>query len=181
MTEESASQPDGTSSGSPSEQDDRDRRIWWSLVAVGFVVFVAVIFWGRPLVAGRLAAARNLDQATATIGETDTQLAEIDAAVRTPSTAGATGENANALALVATTRAKLKDASRLSQDGYDRLTSDEQKRAVTVQAMAEARIAALLAAEAVLSADGEARGEAVQEYERAVKKVQAADEALVKL
>jgi hypothetical protein len=150
-------------------------------VAIGVVVFVGVIFFGRPLVEGRLTAARNLDKATAMIADSDSQLAVIDSAVRASSATGDPGKGAQTIALVSATRSTLEDASRLSQDGYNRLTSDEQERAAIVQATAEARLEALASAATVLSAEGQALTRALQEYERAVEKVRSADAALVKL
>ena len=163
------------------EANDRDRQIWWALVAVGVVVFIALIFFGRPLVEGRLTAARNLDRATATIGETDGALRSIDRAVKASPSTQTPGESAEALAVVRATQAKLEEASALSQDGYDRLTTDEQRRATIVKAMATARIDALIAAETALSTDGSVREQALRDYAQAVERVRQADAALVKL
>jgi hypothetical protein len=150
-------------------------------VAVGVVIFIGVILLGRPLVEGRLGAARNLDKATAILKGTDSSMSAVDRAVRSSATTSTPEGAKDALAIVWATRAKLQEASSLSQDGYERLTTDEQKRAVLVEAVAASRLEALIPAETALSNGGAVKDQAMQEYERALEKVRSADAALVKL
>jgi hypothetical protein len=181
VTEDSGSQTAGPSSDVPPDEDHRDRLIWWSLVAVGVVVFIGVVLLGRPLVEGRLVAARNLDKATAILSESDNSMSAVDRAVRAAATTSTPEGPQDALAIVWATRVKLQEASSLSQKGYERLTTDEQKRAVILKAIAAARLEALIPAETALSNGGAVRDQALQEYERALEKVRSADAALVKL
>ena len=51
-------------------------------MAVCVVVFLGILVLGRPLVEGRLNAARNLDDAVMLIADTEEPLTQIDAAVR---------------------------------------------------------------------------------------------------
>jgi hypothetical protein len=182
MSDEEAGAGTDSSSAHGPDQDHRDRQIWWMLTAIGFVAFIAVIMLGRPLVEGRLAAARNLDRATTIVLGTSSEFAAIDSAVRSPS-----ATDSKALESISATRDVLQEASELSLEGFDRLTTDEQKRATIVKALAAARIDALAAAEAVLSAGGEGAGNAgvrqraFNEYKRAAEKARQADAALVKL
>jgi hypothetical protein len=170
----------------PSDADHSERRIWWTVFAVGAMVFVGIMMLGRPLVEGRLAAARNLDRATALIAGTDDALAALDPEVRAVSATGTTAIEAGTLPAISDLRATLDQAARLSQTGYERLTQEEQKRAEIIKAMAIARIAVLDAADAVLSADGgdaasPAREEALDVYDRAVEKARQTNAALVNL
>ena len=165
---------------------DRERRTWWTIIAVGVVVFVGIIVLGWPLVEGRLAAARNLDSATATIVGTKEDLAAIDTAVRAEPATSTAAADARTLSVLEALRVRLEDAQKLSQIGYERLTTDEQKRAASVKAMAAARLEVLDAAEAVLSAssataDSAARTQAIEKYDAAVEKMRQADAALVRL
>jgi hypothetical protein len=179
MAEEDASFETGSSEPGPAE-NHRDRQIWWTLAAVGLVLFIAIVMLGRPLVSGRLTAARNLDRATAMVLGTNVQFVAIDSAVRASSTMTSAGAE-EALATVRATRRTLEEASPLSQNGYGRLTEAEQKRATLVKAMAVARLEALVAAETALSNGGAVKEQALREYDRAAEKVRQADAALVKL
>jgi hypothetical protein len=181
MAEEGAKAGTDSSPELQSQEDHRDRQVWWALVAVGLVVFVAIIMLGRPLVGGRLTAARNLDRATAVIGETDGPLQTIDRAVRASVSTATPADTEKALALVYATRKKLDEASSLSQNGFNRLTEDEQRRAVIVKNIATARLEALVPAETALSNGGAVKEQALRDYERALEKVRQADAALVKL
>jgi hypothetical protein len=181
MVEENGSSETGATSELGPAEDHRDRRIWWMLVGVGLVIFVAIILLGRPLVGGRLTAARNLDRATAMISETDGELKTIDSAVQASVSTVTPAQTEKALATLWATRLKLEDAARLSQDGYDRLTEDEQKRAVIVKNVAAARLEVLVPAETALSNGGAVNDQALREYEQAVKKARQAEAALAKL
>ena len=156
-------------------------------MAVGLVVFVGFILLGRPLVEGRLTAARNLDRATAMIPGTDGALVTIGAEVHASSATSSTDSNGEAQAAISDARSILQEAALLSQTGYDKLTEDEQRRARIVEAMATARIEALDAAEAVLSAGAESSATAegseqrIRDYDKAMEKVRGADAALGKL
>ena len=145
----------------PSDQDHSERRIWWTIFAVCVAAFIGILVLGRPLVEGRLSAARNLDEAVMLIAGTKEPLAQIDEAVRRAAMASrppSSAPDAAALASVSATRANLEKAETLSTTGYDRLTEDEQERATLIEATATARLAVLAAAEAILSADGTASG-----------------------
>ena len=166
--------------------DHSERTIWWTIFAVGLVVFVGILLLGRPLVQGRLTAARNLDRATAMVAESNEELAAIDDRVRAVSATPEGGPGREASAEIEAARGRLKEAAVLSETGYDRLTSDEQERAVIVKTTALTRLEVLDAAEAVLSAGtagvppgGSER--ALREYEEAVDKVREADAALSRL
>jgi hypothetical protein len=166
--------------------DHSDRTIWWTIFAVGVVVFVGVLLLGRPLVQGRLAAARNLDRATAMIADTEAGLAAIDDRVRVVPATSQASPGGDASAEIEAARGRLKEAAVLSETGYDRLTSDEQRRAVIIKATALARLEVLDAATAVLSAGANSvpsdrRERALKEYEEAVDRVRQADAALVRL
>jgi hypothetical protein len=175
------SETDSSPPAPESQESHRDRQIWWALVAVGVVVFVAVVLFGRPLVSGRLMAARNLDRATSMITETNADFAAIDVAVRASASTGASTNAKDTLTKLWATRRKLDAASTLSQDGFDRLTEDEQRRARIVKAMAAARLDVLVAAETAVSNGGAVNDQAQREYEAAVEKMRQADAALVKL
>jgi hypothetical protein len=179
------SETDAVSPPGP-DVDHSDRTIWWAIFAVGFVVFVGVLLLGRPLVQGRLNAARDLDRATAMIADSKKDLAAIDDRVRAVSATSQGGSGSDASAEIQAARGRLKEAAVLSETGYDRLTSDEQERAVIVKATALARLEVLDAAAVVLSAGttGAPPGgneRALREYEEAVDKVRQADAALLRL
>jgi hypothetical protein len=163
------------------QESHRDRQIWWALATLGVVIFVAVIFLGRPLVSGRLTAARNLDRATAMVKETNVDLAALDVAVRASASTGAPTNAKDTLTKLWATRRKLEAASALSQNGFDRLTEDEQRRAKIVKTMAAARLEVLVAAEMVVSNGGAVNDQAQREYEAALEKVRQADAALAKM
>jgi exonuclease VII small subunit len=76
---------------------------------------------------------------------------------------------------------RLEEAARLSQEGYDRLTEDEQRRAVIVKNVATARLAMLVPAETALSNGGAVNDQALREYEQALEKARQAEAALAKL
>ena len=181
MAGEDAGAEAGSLSPPGPEEDHRERRVWWTLVAVGFVVFIAVVLLGRPLVQARLNAARNVDRATAMITATNADLIKIDSAVRASDSTMTPEAIAKALATVGATRKTLQEASGLLQQGYDRLTEDEQRRAVIVKSMATARLELLVSAETALSTSGTVNGRAIGEYKRAVEKVRQADAALAGL
>lgn len=154
-------------------------------MVVGLVVLLGILWLGRPLVEGRLAAARNLDRSVAVIKSADAVLATIDAEVRSTSASGAAAPTNDMRAAIPEARGILQEAATLSQAGYDRLTEDEQERAMLVKAAAATRLEAVDAAEAVLSArSGQAatakvaKKRALEEYERAIQKVKQSDAAL---
>lgn len=176
--------PEETPSGPMHAPDDSERRTWWAIVAISAVLFVAIVLLGRPLVLGRLEAARNLDRATAMVAGTDGGLAEVDAAVRAVPASGGVDANEAVLSAIEDLRITVQEAETLSQRGVERLTTDEQQRAASVKAMAGARIEVLEAAERVLAgagASGARREEARAAYDAAVEKTRRADAALVKL
>jgi hypothetical protein len=181
VSEENLSSETGPAPSADPGESHRDRQVWWILFAVGVVVFVAIVLLGRPLVAGRLTAARNLDRATAMIKDTNGELSVIDRAVRASSSTGTLEGTKDSLAKVWATRVKLEEASALSQNGFDRLTSDEQRRALIVKGMAAARLEVLVSAEMALSNGGAVNEQALRDYERAIEKVRQADTALVRL
>jgi hypothetical protein len=186
MANQNGGPESGSLSSAASDENHRDRRIWWMIVAVGFVVFIGLVVLGRPLIEGRLAAARNLDRATAMIPGTDDTLASIDAEVRASSSSATVDPNSEIFLAITDARSILTAASLLSQTGYEKLTEDEQRRARIVKTMATARLKAIDAAEAALSrgsagnASSAAREQAAKDYEAAVEAVRRADEALRK-
>ncbi len=120
------------------------------------------------------------------VAESNEELAAIDDRVRAVSATPEGGPGSEASAEIEAARGRLKEAAVLSETGYDRLTSDEQERAVIVKTTALTRLEVLDAAEAVLSAGtagvppgGSERG--LREYEEAVDKVREADAALSRL
>jgi exonuclease VII small subunit len=163
------------------EESHRDRTIWWILAGVGVVVFIALMFLGRPLVSGRLSAARNLDKATTMIAATDGDFAAIDKAVLASVSSETPAGDESALAKIFAIRPKLEEAEQLSQTGYERLTEDEQRRAKLVKAVAAARLETLIPAETALSNGAAVQDQAIRDYEKAVEKARQADAALVKL
>lgn len=162
-----------------------ERRLWWTIAAVGLAVFIAIMLLGRPLVMGRLEAARNLDRAASLIESVDDDLVVIDTAVRDARKTGWSDSRAPALSAVNELRPTLEEAARLSQTGYDRLTTDEQKRASAVKGMAIARLELLAVVESLLRDESVARprgdSPSPAEYERAAENVRKADAALGKL
>jgi hypothetical protein len=187
VKEQSTGSETRSSTESGPDEDHSDRRIWWTIVGIGFVLFIGVVLLGRPLVEGRLTAARKLDRAAALIASTADGLTAIDRVVRSSSAGAAAASDSDVFGIITETRVSAREAAVLSESGFKWLTEDEQKRATLVKAAAIARVASLDAAAAVLSASEEgtaaasAKERAMQKYEQAIEDVRQADAALKNL
>lgn len=141
-----------STSPSDAEQDARDRRIWWMLVALGAVIVVGIMLLLRPVIVARLNAAKQLDQASILITNADDGVSAVDSILRgdlSTDTADAAHKIGPRLT---STRATLQKAVALVDDAFPHITDDEQHRATLVRATGTTRIAMLDAAPAILSA-----------------------------
>jgi hypothetical protein len=137
-------------------QDNRDRRIWWALVAAGVVGMLLVMWFGRPLLTGRLDAARKLDQATAILVTSNPAMASVDTAVKAQVLTQEAASSADVSSTIISTQRQFKEAVRMIDDGYPHLTEDEQRRANLVKASLQNRIVMLDAAPTILEANAAA-------------------------
>jgi len=153
------------------EQNRRDRRTWWAMAALGVVVAALALSFGWRIVEARLDAAKKLDGAMQALNDTGPTVISADATVL-----GAVAEDdaAKAVALlprIGAARTALSEAATLSVAGFDRLTDDEQKQALLVQAAAKARLELLDTVPPLLTAlesAAEAEALAAEAWDRAL-------------
>jgi cytoskeletal protein RodZ len=141
--------------------DEFDRRIWRMVFIGGLLVAAVVILFGWRFVAPRLGAAKNLDHAVVVVKQADPVLAELDKAVNAAASSPTTATAAVLIGLqphLAETRAQLVQSVAEIDAGMRRLSDDEQRAAVLVQAGAQARIDEIVAAQALAAAASNAAG-----------------------
>ena len=120
-------------------QHARERRIWWSLAAAGVVVLTifGLLFW--PVMAARLDAVKQVDEAQAHLAQADSPIAQIDKVVAVQ----LSPEGASAVPSIETqmliARRELNAAEGLVADAMPHLTEDEQKRAELLLTAVKAR------------------------------------------
>lgn len=139
----------------PPEPADmhRERRMWWILVAVGAVAVVGIMALAWPLIGGRLDAAKNLDTASAILSQTDANVTLVISAASGGPSSDTTALAADALRVLPSARSELVRGVALVGTGFDRLTDDEQKRAILTSQALAARVAVLDAAAPIISAE----------------------------
>ncbi len=130
----------------------RDRRIWTTLIVLGIVVTAGVMALGWGLIEGRLAAAKQLDEAIALLKDTDSTLAAVDEIVHSPVGAEAAGRAVAVVPRIDSAQEKLTRVIELANSGTEKLTDDEQEQAVLVGAAAKARIDTLESSRDILAA-----------------------------
>jgi hypothetical protein len=128
----------------------RDRRtwIWLSLAGAGVLALFLLGFW--PVMAGRLEAAKQLDQAAALLGQASGTVGIIDKVVVNQLSAEPTQQIPDTAAEAAVARRELKQALALLDDAMPHLTEDEQRRGELVRTAVQARLQMLDSAPAIL-------------------------------
>lgn len=173
-----ATDEDAIPKESPQQQspkgDDRDRRIWWTLVAIGVLILVIVVLLGRPLVAKRLDAARNLDTATQLIANAKADVNSVDVLVRAKVSTQTAAASTETSPTIGKASKQLNKAVLLLDAAYPSLNDDEQRRAALVKTTALARIEMLNQAPVILAFGAEAAA-AAPLAEQAWAKTLAAD------
>lgn len=134
----------------------RERRIWWTLVAIGAAIMIGIMVLIWPLIRGRLDAAKNLDTATVIISQSATDLDLIARTVQTDPSAETSSVIADVQRKIPAVREEAARGVALVNAGFDRLTDDEQRRATLTREALVARVAMLDAAAPIVSAEGSA-------------------------
>jgi hypothetical protein len=117
----------------------RDRRTWLYLSAAGVVVLVVFMLGFWPVMAGRLEAAKQLDQAVALLGKVSGTVDEINKVVRDQLSAEPSAQVSEMAAETVVARRELKEISALLDDAMPHLTEDEQRTGELVRTAANAR------------------------------------------
>jgi hypothetical protein len=149
--ETTAPRPDSEEAVSESvEQQARERRIWFALIAGGALVLLVFLLAFWPVMKGRLNAAKQLDDATALLKQARGSVSDVDRLVAAQLSAqpSATAPDVSPQILVA--RRELMQIDTLIDDAMPHLTEDEQRRAVLLREAADARLGMLAAAPALL-------------------------------
>ncbi len=140
---------------SPAEQH-RERRIWWTIAGVGVVLVAVIMFLMWPIMRGRLEAARKLDEASAVIEDVQTRVQAVDIVVRSEPDSETAQAAARVEPSIPKLESQLKQAAGRLDEGYDRLTEDEQRRATLVKAAMLGRVTMLEAAPPLMKAQAKA-------------------------
>lgn len=128
----------------PSADARRTKRNIWIIVAVvGVIALVVFGLLGYQSFTKRLAAARQLDEATGLVEQGDVIVVQVDTVVREKVTPELAESAKGAQSRVPEAVTQLKRAVELIEAGYPDLTEDEQKRANLLKAAAAARLAML--------------------------------------
>jgi hypothetical protein len=131
-------------------QRKRERRIWTGLVVAALAVLAVFLYAFWPVMAGRLAAAKQLDQAQALLEQAKPTVDEVDEVVTVQrSTRAAAGAPATAPQILVARR-ELTRAQALIDDAMPHLTDDEQKRAKLISTATQARLEMIDRAPAIL-------------------------------
>jgi len=138
------------------EEVRRDRIVWTTLIILGVLVAAGVLGLGWRAFEGRLDAAKRLDRAMALLKQSDSTIASVDEIIRSGVSSAAGARAAEIAPQVDTASSELAEANILAATGFERLTDDEQERALLVQAAAKARGEMLSSAREVLDATGKA-------------------------
>lgn len=140
-----------------AEQDARERRIWWTLVAIGVVIVLGIMLLMRPIIAGRLNAAEGMDRAAKVVAQSDTTVGLVDRTVHAGLSAESSSVVLDVRRQIPQAKAALTSAVGLLDAGFQHLTDDEQRRATITRAAATARIEMLDAAPPILAATQQAQ------------------------
>ena len=143
-------QPADAESPRKAAAEARDRRTWLWLSAAGAAVLVLFLLAFWPVMAGRLAAAKQLDEAAALLGKASGTVGGIDRLVTDQLSAEPSKQirDVSPDALVA--RRELKQVQSLLGDAMPHLTEDEQRRGELIRTAAEARLKMLDSAPLIL-------------------------------
>ena len=134
------------------QQEHRERRIWTGLVFAGLVVLVAFLFAFWPVMAGRLDAAKKLDQAQALLDQAKGTVDSVNRTVTKQLSPEADAGVPDTAAQILVGRRELNQAVALIDSAMPHLTEDEQTRGGLIRAAAEARLAMLHRAPTILVA-----------------------------
>jgi hypothetical protein len=137
-------------------QQHRERTIWTGMVVAGLIVMSGLMYLFWPIMAGRLDAAAQMDQAQALVVRTESSIDAIDKVVVVQLSPRATAGFPDVAPQVLVARRDLKQAVALLDDAMPRLTDDEQKRAKLIRAAAKSRLDMAERAPAILATSAKA-------------------------
>lgn len=137
-------------------QRQRERRIWTGLAGAGLVVLLLFLLAFWPVMAGRLNAAKQLDEAQALLGQASSTMAPLDKLVSAQLSPAAAGGVPSSAAQILVARRELNQALALVDDAMPHLTEDEQKRGELIRTAAKARLVMINRAPAILAASAKA-------------------------
>lgn len=152
----------------------RRRNTWITVAVVAVVALVVFGLLGYQAFTKRLAAARQLDEATALVEQGDIIVVQVDGVIREKVTPELAESARGAQRQVPEAATQLERAVKLIETGYSDLTEDEQRRANLLKAAANARLAMLAVAPEVLEFNVKA-AESLTSARDAWDKVLAAD------
>ncbi|MDR3687729.1 MAG: hypothetical protein P4L93_12325 [Coriobacteriia bacterium] len=130
----------------------RDRFVWIGMIAAGIVMLVGFLYLFWPVMAGRLNAVKQVDQAQALLERAKPNVDSIDKLVTAQLSASAAPGVPDTAPQILVTRRDLKQALALIDQAMPHLTEDEQTHATSVRAAAQARLDMLAHAPTILVA-----------------------------
>ena len=156
MSDDEQTTEDEVLEGRPSEwmtpeQRERERRIWRWLILGGIVFMVLFLFAFWPVMAGRLNAAKQLDEAQALLGQAENSASAVDKAVAVQLSPAAEPSIADYSPQFLVARRELKQAVALVDAGMPHLADEEQSRGQLIETAAKARLTMLALAPAILA------------------------------
>jgi len=165
-----------TESRQQAAGEARDRRTWLWLSAAGAAVLVLFLLAFWPVMAGRLAAAKQLDEAATLLGKASGTVGGIDKLVTDQLSAEPSKQIRDISAESLVARRELKQAQSLLNDAMPHLTEDEQRRGELIRSAAEARLKMLDSAPLILKTS--TRAAAAKEFvDSAVAQFKLADQS----
>ena len=133
------------------ELRERERRMWRWLILGGVALVVLFVFAFWPVMAGRLNAAKQLDEAQALLGQAENSVDAVDKAVTIQLSPDAASSLADYSPQILVARRELKQAVALVGDAMPHLTEDEQSCGQLISTAANARLAMLARAPGILA------------------------------
>lgn len=133
-------------------QRRRERRVWIGLVGAGIVVLVLflLVFW--PVMARRLEAARQLDQAQARLSQAGGTVTAIDKVVTEQLSPDAAAGVADTAPQILVAQRELNEIVSIVDGALPHLTDDEQKRGGLIRTAAKARLEMISRVPTILAA-----------------------------
>ena len=157
MDEEPTAAPEDSAAEQPADPESsdaaveaRDRRTWLWLSAAGAVVLVLFMIGFWPVMAGRLNAAKQLDEAAVLIGKASGTVDGIGKVIADQLSPQPSKQIRDVSAESLVARRELKQVLSLLDDAMPHLTEDEQRRGELIRTAAEARLTMLDSAPIIL-------------------------------
>jgi hypothetical protein len=118
---------------------ERERRLWLGMWIAGAFVVAAFLILMWPVMAARLGAAKQLDDAYALLGQAENSIAQVDKVVQRQLSAEAAPSVRDLKPELAVAKRELAQADALVADAMPHLTEDEQARGELIKSAIAAR------------------------------------------